>query len=84
MLSIIKKFLGTKSDKDIKALNPVLEKIIAVYPEIEKLDNDALRERTHKFRQRIAEAVAEKEQTILELKASIDDDQELDLSLIHI
>ncbi|MDD2527961.1 MAG: preprotein translocase subunit SecA [Lentimicrobiaceae bacterium] len=79
MLSIIKKFLGTKSEKDIKALNPILEKIKAVYPEIEKLDNDALRARTLNFKQRIAEAVAEKQQAILDLKASIEDDQQLDM-----
>ena len=34
---------GNKSTRDMKEIKPWVEKIKAAYPEIEKLDNDALR-----------------------------------------
>ena len=58
MLSILKKFLGTKSDKDIREITPVLNKIKEIYPSIEKLSNDGLRAKTLEFKAKIAEATA--------------------------
>ena len=34
---------GNKSTRDMKEIKPWVEKIKAAYPEVEKLDNDALR-----------------------------------------
>ena len=41
--SILKLFFGTKSDKDRKEIQPYVDKILALYPSIDALDNDALR-----------------------------------------
>ena len=38
---------GNKSTRDMKEIKPWVEKIKAAYPEIEKLDNDALRAKTY-------------------------------------
>ena len=51
--------LGTKSDKDIREITPILNKIKEVYPDIEKLSNDGLRQKTAEFRNKIAAAVEE-------------------------
>ena len=79
MLSIFKKLLGTKSDKDIRELTPTLNKILAVYPAIEKLTNDELRAKTIEFKAKIAAASEEKENTIALLKEQIESDTEMDM-----
>jgi len=79
MLSFIKKMLGTKSDKDIREITPQLNKIKEVYPQIEKLTNDQLRNKTLEFREKIATATAEKEALITQLKEQIENDAEMDM-----
>ena len=49
---ILKALFGNKSTRDLKKLTPTLDKITAVYPEIEKLSNDELRARIDAVRQR--------------------------------
>jgi preprotein translocase subunit SecA len=79
MLSFLKKMLGSKSDKDIREINPMLEKIKEVYPLIEKLTNDELRQKTIEFKEKIALATAEKEKAIAGLKEQIDADPDMDM-----
>ena len=43
LVDIIKKVFGTKSDRDMKKIRPILEKVLAAYETIDKLDNDGLR-----------------------------------------
>ena len=40
--SVIGKVFGSKADRDYKAVKPILQKILAVYPEIDALSNDEL------------------------------------------
>lgn len=79
MLSFLKKMLGTKSDKDIREITPILNKIKEVYPDIEKLSNDGLRQKTAEFRNKIAAAVEEKEKVISGLREQIESDPEMDM-----
>ena len=48
---------GNKATRDIKAIKPIVEKILEVYPEIQKLDNDALRAKTLEIRQYLQDQV---------------------------
>ena len=41
---------GNKSTRDMKEIKPWVEKIKAAYPEVEKLDNDALRAKTEELK----------------------------------
>ncbi len=66
--SVISKILGSKYDRDMKVLKPVVEQVKAVYPEIEQLSNDGLRERSALLRQRVKESVQPLESQIEELK----------------
>jgi preprotein translocase subunit SecA len=43
---ILKTVFGNKSDRDMKKIAPIVEKVKAAYPEIEQLSNDELRART--------------------------------------
>jgi len=77
--SIFKKFLGTKSDKDIKAIAPTLQKTLAAYEIISKLNNDQLRAKTAEFRKLITEAITEEEVEIARIKQRIDIEYDIDI-----
>ena len=47
---------GNKSTRDMKEIKPWVEKIKAAYPEIEALDNDALRAKTEELKKYIHES----------------------------
>ncbi|MBP7101983.1 MAG: preprotein translocase subunit SecA [Bacteroidales bacterium] len=79
MANWLQKIFGTKSDKDVKELNPILLKIQQIYPEIEKLSNDALRNKTVEFKQSIQEEVKEENARIQEIKDILEQDYEMDI-----
>ena len=55
MLNIFKKVFGTKYDKDVKAINPYVDKINGFYDQYQSLSHDELRNKTIEFRARIKE-----------------------------
>ncbi len=63
---------GNKSTRDMKEIKPWVEKIKAVYPEIEALSNDALRAKTEELKRYIRESAAEERAKADELKAGIE------------
>ena len=71
---ILKKIFGSKSDRDMKAIRPVLDKILAAYPEIDKLTNDELRARSAALRTRIAEVEKPFEDRIAQIKLEMEQD----------
>ena len=71
-VELITKFFGNKAQKDMRAIQPYVDKIKAVYPEIDALSNDQLRERSQALMERLQAAVKDKKARIAELKASID------------
>ncbi len=70
--SLLKLFFGTKAEKDRKEVMPYIEKIKAVYPEIEALSNDELRARTVALRKRVTDAIAEDEAAIASMKEELE------------
>ena len=71
---IIRKLFGSKADRDMKELKPMLDKVLAAYPEIDALDNDALRARSEALKAKIAAAEEPFEKRIEEIKAELDTD----------
>ncbi len=71
--SILKSLFGDKSSRDMKLIQPLVEKVKAVYPEVEKLSNDSLRERTQQIRQMVQGSAQSQREQITELKAKIED-----------
>ena len=69
---VIKAFFGTKSDKDRKEIQPYVDRILALYPEIDALSNDELRARSAALRHDIAETIRPDEERISELKALLE------------
>jgi len=76
-MSFIKKFFGDKSTRDIKSIQPYLASIKSVYEEIKALSNDQLRAKTQEFRKRLHDNVAAEEEQISALKASIDQEEDV-------
>ena len=72
LTSIIKLLFGSKADKDRKEIQPYVEKIKAIYPSIEALSNDELRERSAALRKRIADFIADDEKHVAEQKVKLE------------
>ena len=53
----IKSLFGDKSGRDLKKIMPIVDKIKAIYPEIEKLSNEELRARSAAIRKALADEV---------------------------
>lgn len=67
------KLFGNKSQRDLKEIDPYVEKIKAAYPAIKVLSNDELRAKTEEIKQRIQDYVAEERAKVEELRKGIDD-----------
>ena len=67
LTDIIKKLFGTKADKDMKAVKPVLDKVLAAYKDIDSLSDDALRAHSEALKARIREVEAPFEKRIEEI-----------------
>ena len=70
---ILKTLFGDKSTRDMKLILPFVEKVKAVSPQIESLDNDALRQRTKTLQQQVQASANEQKEKIAALKATIED-----------
>ncbi|MBQ8095672.1 MAG: preprotein translocase subunit SecA [Prevotella sp.] len=70
---ILKSLFGDKSSRDMKLIQPFVEKVKAQTPKVEKLDNDALRARTQEIRQQVQAAANEQKAEIEKLKATIEE-----------
>ena len=71
-IDFLSKLFGNKSQRDLKEITPWVERIQAVYPEIDALSNDELRERTQSLRERIQAYVSSEREEIAKLKASVE------------
>jgi preprotein translocase subunit SecA len=58
MLDFFSKLFGSKSERDVKALAPIVEKVKAAYAKLDQLSNDELRAKTIEFKETIAAGLA--------------------------
>ena len=70
--NFLKSLFGDKSNRDMKLIQPIVEKVKAAYPEIQKLNNDELRAKTKELQQYVQDSAKEQKQQIAELKAKIE------------
>jgi preprotein translocase subunit SecA len=80
MIKILRKFLGDKATRDLKAINPYVKQIHEAYKTISTLSNDDLRAKTAEFKERIARNVAEEEKEVAQIKESIETDSNIDIN----
>ena len=75
---VFKKIFGTKAERDLKQLQPVLQKVLAAYPEIDSLTDDQLREKSAELRRIIRERIAGDEERIAQIKEELEKDIPVD------
>ena len=68
----ISKLFGNKASRDMREIQPWVEKVKAAYPAISELSNDGLRAASAALREKIQSTVTEERARIAELKASIE------------
>lgn len=69
---ILKAIFGDKSSRDLKLIQPLVDKIKAAYPETQALSNDELRAKTKEIKQFVQDAAKEQREKIAELRATIE------------
>ncbi|MBR1923225.1 MAG: preprotein translocase subunit SecA [Paludibacteraceae bacterium] len=72
IFEFLSKLFGNKAQRDMRAIQPIVDQIKQVYLQIDALSNDDLRLRSSALMQRISDAVKDKKQQIADLKASIE------------
>ena len=77
-MGFFKKLFGDKASRDNKALQPILQKTLAAYDEIVKLDIDSIRHKTVEFQQYIKDKTAAEVAEITQLKAKVEADPDMD------
>ena len=70
---LLKKFFGTKSDRDIKEIQPYVDKTIEAYKRIDLLSHDELRAETKILKNKILEGIVEDETRKKELRTKLED-----------
>lgn len=75
MLGLLSKLFGSKSNRDIKLIQPLVEKTKEEYSKLHSLSNDELRQRTIDFKARIQEFLEDidKEIAVVKTKAESED-----------
>ena len=68
----ISKIFGNKASRDMREIQPWVEKVKAAYPAISALDNDGLRAASQSLKEKIQNTVTDERARIAELKASIE------------
>jgi preprotein translocase subunit SecA len=79
MLNFISKLFGSKSDRDVKAILPIVEKIKAEYAKLDQLTNDELRAKTVAFKQTISDGLAAIDEEIKAIKEQTEGNLDMDM-----
>jgi preprotein translocase subunit SecA len=74
----LKAFVGDKSDKDVKAIQPLVTKVKSFESALQALSHDELRAKTAQFKSKIQQARAEKDAKIASLKQDAEQTQDID------
>ena len=77
MANFLTKLFGTKADRDMKELQPLLKKTLAAYETIKDLSIDDLRHKTVEFREKIRTATQAEEDRLAELREMLETNYDL-------
>ena len=72
-IKLLQSFFGNKSSRDMKLIQPFVEKVKAAYSDIQKLDNDGLRAKTKELQKTIQSSADDIKEKIAALNAKIED-----------
>lgn len=70
---VLKRFFGTKSERDIKEIQPYVDKTIEAYERVDKLSNDQLRAESLRLKKIVAQRIAAQEERKKSLRERLED-----------
>ena len=70
---ILKSLFGDKSTRDMKLIQPLVEKVKEAYPAIKALSNDELRAKTKEIQKYVQDAALTEKEQIAKLRATIEE-----------
>ena len=73
VLSILNKLFGNKSQRDLREIQPIVDQINALGPDMKKLSNDELRQIVTDVKKQLADAVSDDSQAIADIKSRIEE-----------
>lgn len=71
--NILKSLFGSKSERDLKEIQPLVDKALELYATIDKLSHNELRAHTNQIRKTISDRIADDEKRKLELRTRLED-----------
>ena len=78
LADIFRKMFGSKADRDLKQLKPILDKVLEAYVDIDRLSDDELRAKSAELKQIIRDRIAADENRISEIREELEKDIPLD------
>ncbi len=72
-ISFLSSIFGNKASRDMREIQPLVDEVKAIYPEIQALDNDALRARSAELKRRVQDAPTDLRRQIADIKAKIEE-----------
>jgi preprotein translocase subunit SecA len=75
-MSFLSNLFGTKADRDIKEVMPIVEKIKAEYEKIVKLSHDELRAESASLKKQIRDSIKDEQEQIKKLKSEVEETDE--------
>src|ERR1700744_19953 len=79
MLNFISKLFGNKSERDVKGIMPLVEKVKAEYAKLDQVSHDELRAKTTGFKETIKNGLAKIDADIQVIKDNIENNPEMDV-----
>ncbi|HET6527326.1 MAG TPA: DEAD/DEAH box helicase, partial [Balneolaceae bacterium] len=75
--NILTGIFGTKSERDLKIIWPIVDEINGHYEKMEQLSDEDLKQKTASFRQKINDAVSNIDEEIASIKEALNSNEEL-------
>ena len=69
---VMARFIGTKHERDVKKIQPLVDKIKALEPEVRALSDEQMRERIAQYRQQVSEQLKDADPADKEYKTQLD------------
>lgn len=79
MANFLTKLFGSKSQRDLRELTPIMNECLAAYDKIKTLSNDELRAKTAEFKQIIRQSVETEQKQLDALKARVENEIDMDV-----
>ncbi|MGZ3755118.1 MAG: preprotein translocase subunit SecA [Mucilaginibacter sp.] len=80
MLEFITKLFGSKSERDVKSIMPLVEKVKAEFAKLDQISNDELRAKSIYFKETIKEGLADIDSQIAAIRERTESNPDLEVS----